>query len=809
MRHFITSLLICLLIFPCSAQASPKKKDYRLIPVNNVFRVEKSLPSQNTKTEKLKKRQLRNELSALLAQKKYKEAIVALEKSQKYKSLSTSENVLLAFLYFQIGNCSKALQIIEQQLQNNPNNRELLNLAKAYSAAEKNWNKAIGYTDELLRNEPDSEELLRNSGDICVMKKDVYNAIKFYERLTEIYPITSYKVTLANLYMSNGNCCKAEKILEPMYKADPNNKEIINALLSSLLSQQKFRRACCIIKERHMEQTKEGYMVFADMAMSDGEYDTAAKNYFMALKLDGENLTLKNKLAQSYRLLGLINSPTRLYKEVLAEDPNNAQAKLGLGYVEIDKKNFQKARKIFKDILAQIPDCKAVNKGIVHSYISNGEALRALELLDQMPQEEDVRLIKAQIYYKLGMYTSAKEVLPCRSDAKVSTEIPVISSEEKSRSFKSELDESELRVIPEIPQHESSTNTESTPILRAEIYENAQSLRTRIKKDEAIVFTPSYSFVFQQLAQEFKLDLHKFGLTAAKRVDENTNVFGEYNIIIYSSGDLNQQNNVVNEFRGGVQARPTEKFEYRGDFGVKSFEFGNGAMLLCDSWIKYYYSDKFNLKLGFKRNNIEQSYLSAVGRPVDGVFTGRAADNKLYLDFERRLPYKLYSFGRGSFGTINAQNLITNQYLEAIFGVGRVLYDNPRNKWINTFAADIVSYNSGYKYNLLNIFNSAGVLFGGYFSPQFFDATTANLKIEGQIRKWHLKWGLKGFAGIQTAMTPDQTNQAWGFSPYATYEINDHVSVNVAYNYYRYAGVRRDQFMISAVIRGFRSHDKK
>lgn len=133
---------------------------------------------------------------------------------------------------------------------------------------------------------------------------------------------------------------------------------------------------------------------------------------------------------------------------------------------------------------------------------------------------------------------------------------------------------------------------------------------------------------------------------------------------------------------------------------------------------------------------------------------------------------------------------------------------NAKNKWVNLFAVDLISYNSAYQYNLLKIYSSTGVLFGGYFSPTFFSANTFNAKLEGHLNKVPLKYGIKGFGGIQTAVTQDQTTPTWGYSPYIAYDITDKISLYAAYNHFSYADLLRDQFMVNLVIRGFNNGKK-
>lgn len=734
----------------------------------------------------------------------------------------------------------------------------------------------------MLELEPNEDKLLKDKGDLYALKQDFPNAIKTYENLVERCPAFEYKLTLSNLYMAEQDFVCAEKILEPMYNSNPNNPAVINAYLNDLLAQQKTTLAYKVITGNHLEETKEGFIVLGDMAMQDGCHDTAINKYYNASLLDPENLVIKNKLAKAYRSSGCINNSAQTYLQILAQDSDNLQAKIGLGHLEIDKKNYEQSRKIFCEILAEKPDYKPAQKGIVQSYLANGDSLKALEILNKMPADADIKLMKAKIYYDLDMHSDAFKNIPNKSECesctpekfkkngqkrslgnlknlkitfaeskiKILTEILQSKTERNSKRLKAVADEtipkpilenklnekpemheitedkaemdtetfwaspnqSNLYTIPSLPSYNVPTILEPPTKLKASVYENAQELKYKIRRHEAITLTPTYSFMFQQLADEFDLDYHKFGMHLSKAVEGNKHVFMEYNVIVYTSGNIpafgTRLNNLVNEFRGGIQARPVEKWEYRADMGVKAFEFDHGAMITADSWLKHYFNDKFNLKIGYRRNNIEQSFLSAVGEPVNGIFTGRAADNKVYVEFEGKLPRGFYTFGRGGYGIIYAQNLPTNQYSEGMVGIGKLLYNNPKNKWINIFGIDLISSNSSYQYNLLNIYDNKGRLFGGYFSPSYFNANTLNLKLEGNIEKWHLNYGIKAFGGIQTAISPDSTAPAWGFSPYIAYNLNDNVCINLAYNHFNYASVQRDQFIINAVIRGFRSHGK-
>lgn len=706
--------------------------------------------SEMLKEQPNNKKLLKHRVDIDVSQEDYADAITYFE---KIKTSSITDVKFLAFLYSKTDNNKKALEIIEGALQEKPENKDLLKLALEYSMALKDWDNAIIYTDKLLVSEPKDEKLLKSAGDLYSIKKDFSNAIKYYEKLVQYYPKVEYKIELANFYMADKQFELAQATLEPLYCASPEDEKIIKAYLDSLMAQQKLMEAYSVIVEHHLENTKEGYVVLGNLDMQNKRYGSAKNNYWQALQLDPENLSLQNQLADAYRLLDCFNTAQKIYCSILNQDPGNVGARMGLGSIEIEKKHYNKARQIFCCILKEDPEYKPAKMGIAYSYVANGERFNALDTLNHISPDEESNLLKAKIYYDMGMPTDSKENL---------------------------------------------AYTKS---------QDARDLKYKIRRDDAITFTPTYSFLKQTLGPNFRLNYQMGGVRLAKNIDRNTNVFMNYNVYTYTSEDFTGLTNVTHELRGGAHSRPTEKLEYHTDLGVKVFEFDNGSMIVTDDWIKRYINDKFAVKLGFYRDNLIQTYTSAVGRPISGVFTGRVADTRTYLEYDARFPKDFYSFGRACYGVMYAQNLPTNQYLEGMLGVGKLLYNNPKNPIIQKINFDLVTFNWTYQYNLLNLFDSTtGQTFGGYFSPNFFTSDTANLRLEGEIKKLRLKYGCTGFAGVQVSNAPAFTELAWGVGPYLTYKVNDHIDINASYQYFDWAFMKRHLFMVNAVIRGFRKN---
>ncbi len=703
------------------------------------------------KEEPDNKKLLRHRVDIDVSQENYQKAI---DDFAKLNTKSKKDFMFLAFLYSQEGDNKKAISTIEEALKDNPEDTELLDFALQYSLADKNWDSAILYNDKLLAKEPKSEKLLKNAGDFNSIKKDFKNAALYYEKLVKLYPKDEYKQELANLYMASQQFPKAEMVLEPLYRKYPEDKKITDSYLNVLLAQNKTSDAYWVVDDKGLEDTWEGLMVLGDLAMNSKKYDTAQFYYDNSLKLNPKSLMLQNKLGDAYRLNGDKAMADSMYSRVLLQDPENYEARLGIGSLEYEYKNFPQARNIFNSILDDKPDYRPAQVAIAHSYIANDEKLNALKQLSGISDDDETKFMKAQVYYNMNMRSDSKDWL-------------------------------------------------------SDIYtDDAKKLKSKIKKDNAFTITPVYKAFYQTLADEFRLNYQKYGLEVSQDSGNNSNVFFDYNTYWYTSGASSYLSNVTNEIIGGVKGRPNNKFEYRADLGVKVFQHF-GAMINTDSWLKYYINDFINLKIGYYRNNLEQSYTSAIGQFIDGVYTGQVADNRVYLEYESKLPNQYYSFGRFSYGFLPAQNLPTNNYFEGYIGAGKAFYNNPKNKWLNIFAFDLVTYNSAYQYNLLNLYSTSGQLYGGYFSPSYFNATTGNLKIEGYIKQLRLHYGVKAFAGIQNAISPNMTSLTWGVNPYAAFDINDHMCLTGMYSHFTFGDVQRDIFMFNLIIKVFKKYGEK
>ncbi len=424
----------------------------------------------------------------------------------------------------------------------------------------------------------------------------------------------------------------------------------------------------------------------------------------------------------------------------------------------IGTKDVTIARSIYDNLVIKNTYDKIIQMGLSSNVISSNSYLEALKELENIPSTPESQYLKAKAFYNMELYEDANKILD------------------------------------ELPPNS-----------------NVVELKELIKQKRGYQISTGYEIYLQKLNEEFKLDANKVAFSNSCYVN-NMQVYLDYVLYLYKSGVLAGEGseplyNLTNEIRIGTQGRVNKKVALKGDIGAKFFQ-DYGIMLLTDSWIKYYVNDNFNVKLGFSRNNAEQTFLSAVGVKIDNIFTGQVANNNLYLDTTTRLPYQFYLYTKGGVGLKDGYNLPSNGYWEGMIGLGKVLRYDLERPYLQKISLDFVSYNSGYQTNLENIYSSQGLLYGGYFSPKFYSDDTINISLSGRYKKSNLYYGYGAFSGWQFAYNPDQSIYIWGGSVYLKYLFNKHVALDTQYRYYRYANITKNQFLLNLVITIFKDKNK-
>ena len=150
-----------------------------------------------------------------------------------------------------------------------------------------------------------------------------------------------------------------------------------------------------ILEDLINDEYDEGYRDFfheeaAQLAITEGNYESALNHIIEALKIDKEHPKRYILAGNAYRLDGNYVDALELYDELLSKLPENAQAFIGRGDLYFDMKNYEQARNDYNASLALIGNNENVIEKIIQSYLAEdnfSEALKwtekALELFNK------------------------------------------------------------------------------------------------------------------------------------------------------------------------------------------------------------------------------------------------------------------------------------------------------------------------------------------------------------------------------------------------------------------------------------------
>jgi tetratricopeptide (TPR) repeat protein len=114
-----------------------------------------------------------------------------------------------------------------------------------------------------------------------------------------------------------------------------------------------------------------------DVATMDGELQDAVKYYRRAVVAEPANLERQLTLAVGLVLASQLEEAQKLLNAILQKDPNNAQAHVELGGVDLQLQKYESARDHFELARESLPDLPAIHLGLMNAYLRLGDSEKA------------------------------------------------------------------------------------------------------------------------------------------------------------------------------------------------------------------------------------------------------------------------------------------------------------------------------------------------------------------------------------------------------------------------------------------------
>ena len=624
---------------------------------------------------------------------------------------------------------------------------------------KEDWQKVLKDVNLALGVFPDDELYLKIKAGAYWNVGNYDDAIKTYEYLIKIYPAPNHKANLEEIKTHKAEHEYALRNIENVDSNDWDMGDVVPLYLNTIYMQQKINKSYRLIGKFALQDMALTHSRAEDLFLLNSAKLGEQERREAVQKFNDNPILTKLKQANVFQVKGELKKARELYEEVLQADPDNIDAQMGMGYSKFSERDFKVAREMFVKIYEKYPDYTDAKIAISNSYGADARYLNALEVLDGLPDTNKTRYLRGLIYGEIDMPNSSLDVL------------------------------------------------------KGDDSERSNELKDSIYRKKSPRLIPDYSFLNQTLADRFRLNSYKTGVKLQEGFRGNVFGYFSYERVHLGSGNIGNRifTTNTNDINLTFFGRPKRRLEFQTDIGARFFRLGtdgspSGAMLTTDSWVKYYFSDTLDVQLGFSRENLEESFLSASGAFVaPNVFAGRVSDNRLYLNINQRLPKSSYAYFNGSLGLREGKSLPNNIYADSLLGVGKVVYENYKNRFFNIMAVDLATYNAGFRCDVLDEFGS-DALFGVYFSPPYFNANSLSLRLEGYNYAIRLRYGIKAFVASQSA-TRAQTNTQTGvcFAPYISWAPNERLTLNAVFHYSNFADVQKYYAMFQLQIKLYKN----
>lgn len=382
------------------------------------------------------------------------EALVHLQKMLNREASPEGYNTA-GVMYYQNQQIDEAIAAFKRALQTNPRYQPAKkNLHQLYreqgiaALVDETYPQAIAFFSQALQLDPTDSTLYNLTGEVYASKGDHQNAIAEYKKGLQFNPgDTDAKQNLARSYNNLGVQLTQSQRWEEAIDAYEQARQLMPDLASvkTNLTDLYWRRANTLREKGNLDLAIEAYRellefdsgaldahsLLGDLYFQKRDYPQAIREFNAAFTADPENSQAQNNLIAVYHKYGQVLAHQRRYAQAitqleagLALAPSHINLRLSLAYVYEHAKDFDKAGRVFEEILEIEPDNLQAKTGLVNLQIQRGNYLlnrkkytAALKVFESIPESDRgtgiyntigyLYLMKKQPLKALGIFDTA------------------------------------------------------------------------------------------------------------------------------------------------------------------------------------------------------------------------------------------------------------------------------------------------------------------------------------------------------------------------------------------------------------------
>ncbi len=204
--------------------------------------------------------------------------------------------------------------------------------------------------------------------------------------------------------------------LEDIRKENPNNIQVQRYLMFLYKKNDNCSKSMKIVEELKSRSHKGvDLYTFAGNCLEElGKTKKAVEYYRKAVEKSEYALGAGNEIGVYHMKNNRTGKALKIFSEIIEKDANNLEARVNRGFINLDRKNYNRAYRDFKNAYRREPGNPKINSGIgmVYAQIRPEKSIRYLKRAIQfLPEDSRLYYNLGMVYLKLGNPKRAKQVL--------------------------------------------------------------------------------------------------------------------------------------------------------------------------------------------------------------------------------------------------------------------------------------------------------------------------------------------------------------------------------------------------------------
>jgi len=261
-----------------------------------------------------------------------------------------------------------AVNILLDAINEMPSDKSLyFELADIYSN-RKNFDKAIEIYDKILKLDPTDDYARFKIANCYLSLNEAKLALCFYEEIKEFMPESLYNKAIAYQKLDKNKECIST--LNELINLNPTSELPYFFLIEQYLSALKTDKAFKIIEkaEKQFENNPTLHFYKGVCFSYVNKHLNAYNEYRIAEKLNLENPNLLQALGISCSHIGKIEEAIAYFKQAINKNPDTSSAYLELIKILIEKKDFNEAENVVKQLASVNATTAALAKNLLDSF---------------------------------------------------------------------------------------------------------------------------------------------------------------------------------------------------------------------------------------------------------------------------------------------------------------------------------------------------------------------------------------------------------------------------------------------------------